>query len=32
VNTLKPLERIEIIEAIEKWSSDKQKVQQLKIE
>lgn len=31
VNTLKPLERIEIIETIEKWSAEKEKFIQLKI-
>lgn len=31
VDTLKPIERIEIIETIEKWSSDKQNTQQLEI-
>lgn len=31
VETLKPMERIEIIETIEKWSDEKQNVRQLKI-
>jgi hypothetical protein len=31
VNTLKPMERIEIIETIEKWSSDKENIKQLEI-
>lgn len=31
VETLKPMEKIEIIETIEKWSAEKQNVRQLKI-
>lgn len=31
VESLKPLERIEIIETIEKWSNEKQNVHQLEI-
>jgi hypothetical protein len=31
VDTLKPIEKIEIIETIEKWSAEKQNVRQLKI-